>query len=212
MKVRIKTAHGYLSFQPDGRLEYRASGRTMGGNRHRRPGADVRCRTRPNRIPCRTRHRIRGSAAVADARLRRGGQGAAAGAGRRSDRAVRRFCHHEEGRMGSRGTGAWAALEAVRQQLRGLRDRHRHVPDRAVDRRHPGRRRRRQYAAVEHRRHGRSRPLAAGGQSWLGHELEPEIGARVPVSSALRGLVNAKTRQCHEFTGFVPSIEREEAL
>ena len=23
MKVRIKTAHGYLSFQPDGRLEYR---------------------------------------------------------------------------------------------------------------------------------------------------------------------------------------------
>ena len=25
MKVRIKTAHGYLSFQPDGRLEYRPS-------------------------------------------------------------------------------------------------------------------------------------------------------------------------------------------
>lgn len=24
MKVKIKTAHGYLSFQPDGRLEYRA--------------------------------------------------------------------------------------------------------------------------------------------------------------------------------------------
>jgi len=24
MKIRIKTAHGYLSFQPDGRLEYRA--------------------------------------------------------------------------------------------------------------------------------------------------------------------------------------------
>lgn len=25
MKVKIKTAHGYLSFQPDGRLEYRAT-------------------------------------------------------------------------------------------------------------------------------------------------------------------------------------------
>jgi hypothetical protein len=25
MKVKIKTAHGYLSFQPDGRLEYRAN-------------------------------------------------------------------------------------------------------------------------------------------------------------------------------------------